>query len=75
MLKFCKALAFYRFIMLFNLFCLLGIIYTRPVNITVIGIGLNTSQYVKATARFDGSASTFVSLISLIERNYYNPSA
>ena len=46
-----------------------------PVNITVIGIGLNTSQYVKATARFDGSPSTFVSLISLIERNYHNPAA
>jgi len=44
-----------------------------PINITVIGIGLATSQYVKATATLDGSASTYVSLVSLIERNYSNP--
>ena len=44
-----------------------------PINITVIGIGLATSQYIKATATLDGSASTYVSLVSLIERNYGNP--
>lgn len=46
-----------------------------PVNITVVGIGLTTSQYVKASATFDGSPFTLVSLISLIERNYSNPTA
>jgi hypothetical protein len=52
-----------------------GRIPGTPINITVVGLGLSTSQYIKANATFNGSASTFVSLISLVERNYSNPSA
>jgi hypothetical protein len=52
-----------------------GRIPSTPVNITVVGIGLATSQYVKATATLDGTPLTSVSLVSLIEKNYDNSTA
>jgi hypothetical protein len=52
-----------------------GRIPGSPVNITVVGIGLATSQYVKATATLDGTPLTSVSLVSLIEKNYDNSTA
>lgn len=48
-----------------------GRIPGTPVNITVVGIGLSTSQYVKSTATITGvSPGTLVSLVPLIEHNY-----
>lgn len=41
--------------------------------ITVIGIGLNTGQYVKATGTIGRSTSNSVSLVAALERNYANP--
>ena len=41
--------------------------------ITVVGIGLNTGQYVKATATIQRSVSNSVSLVAALERNYANP--
>lgn len=41
--------------------------------ITVIGIGLNTGQYVKATGTIARSAANSVSLVAALERNYLNP--
>lgn len=41
--------------------------------ITVVGIGLNTAQYVNATGTITRSTSNTVSLISPLERNYSNP--
>jgi hypothetical protein len=52
-----------------------GRIPGTPVNITIVGIGLTTSQYVKATATLDGTPLTSVSLVSLIEKNYDNSTA
>lgn len=41
--------------------------------ITVVGIGLVTGQYVKATATIGRSTSNSVSLVAALERNYLNP--
>jgi hypothetical protein len=41
--------------------------------ITVIGIGLATGQYVKATGTIQRSISNSVSLVAALERNYANP--
>lgn len=41
--------------------------------ITVVGIGLLTGQYVRATANIARSTSNVVSLIASLERNYLNP--
>lgn len=41
--------------------------------ITVIGIGLATGQYVKATATIQRSIANTVSLVAALERNYANP--
>lgn len=41
--------------------------------ITVVGIGLATGQYVKATATIQRSTSNVVSLVAALERNYENP--
>lgn len=41
--------------------------------ITVVGIGLATGQYVKATATILRSTSNVVSLVAALERNYENP--
>lgn len=41
--------------------------------ITVIGIGLTTGQYVKATGTIARSTSNSVSLVAALERNYLNP--
>lgn len=40
--------------------------------ITVIGLGLSTGQYVKATGTISRSTSNVVSLIAALERNYAN---
>lgn len=40
--------------------------------ITAVGIGLNTSQYVRATSTIAQSVANTVSLISPLERNYEN---
>jgi len=40
--------------------------------ITVVGIGLNTGQYVKATGTIARSTSNSVSLVAALERNYAN---
>ena len=41
--------------------------------ITVIGIGLATGQYVKATGTIQRSIANSVSLVAALERNYQNP--
>ncbi len=41
--------------------------------ITVIGIGLNTGQYVKATGTITRSTTNSISLVAALERNYSNP--
>ncbi len=41
--------------------------------ITVVGIGLNTGQYVKATGTISRSTSNSVSLVAALERQYANP--
>jgi transposase-like protein len=41
--------------------------------VTVVGIGLATGQYVKATATIARSTSNSVSLVAALERNYANP--
>ncbi len=41
--------------------------------ITVIGIGLATGQYVRATGTISRSISNTVSLVAALERNYANP--
>jgi hypothetical protein len=41
--------------------------------ITVVGIGLETGQYVKATGTIQRSNSNSVSLVAPLERNYQNP--
>ena len=43
-----------------------------PVAITVVGLGLETSQYIKATTTITNSPFNSVSLVSLLERNYLN---
>lgn len=40
--------------------------------ITVVGIGLNTGQYVKATGTIGRSISNSISLVAALERNYAN---
>jgi hypothetical protein len=42
-------------------------------DITVVGLGLATGQYVKATATIARSVSNSVSLVAPLERNYANP--
>lgn len=41
-------------------------------NVTAVGIGLNTGQYVKATATIARSTANSVSLVAPLERNYAN---
>ena len=41
--------------------------------ITVVGIGLTTGQYVKATGTIQRTTSNSVSLVAALERNYANP--
>jgi hypothetical protein len=41
--------------------------------ITVVGIGLATAQFVKATGTIQRSTSNVVSLVAPLERNYANP--
>lgn len=41
-------------------------------NITAVGIGLNTGQYVKATGTIARSTANSVSLVAPLERNYAN---
>jgi len=41
--------------------------------ITVVGIGLQTGQYVKATGTIQRTTSNSVSLVAALERNYANP--
>ena len=41
--------------------------------ITVVAIGLNTAQYVKAASTIQRSKSNTVSLVAPLERNYQNP--
>jgi hypothetical protein len=41
--------------------------------ITVIGIGLTTGQYVRATGTIQRSKSNTVALVAPLERNYENP--
>lgn len=41
--------------------------------ITVIGIGLSTGQYVKATGTITRSTSNSISLVAALERTYNNP--
>lgn len=43
-----------------------------PAAITVVGLGLETSQYVKATTTITNTPFNSVSLVSLLERNYLN---
>jgi hypothetical protein len=43
------------------------------VPVTVVGIGLSTGQYVKATGTIARSTSNAVSLVAALERNYANP--
>jgi hypothetical protein len=47
-----------------------GRIPGTPVDITIVGIGLATSQYVKATATIGNEPFTIVSLVPLIENTY-----
>jgi hypothetical protein len=42
-------------------------------DITVVAIGLQTGQYVRATATIARSTSNSVSLVAPLERNYQNP--
>jgi hypothetical protein len=42
-------------------------------NITVVAIGLNTGQYVRATGTIARSKSNSVALVAPLERNYSNP--
>jgi hypothetical protein len=46
---------------------------STPAAITVVGIGLSTGQYVKATSTIAQSTSNSVSLVAPLERNYANP--
>lgn len=41
--------------------------------VTVVGIGLATGQYVKATGTIARSTSNSISLVAALERNYANP--
>lgn len=41
--------------------------------VTVVGIGLQTGQYVRATATIQRTVSNSVSLVAALERNYANP--
>jgi hypothetical protein len=41
--------------------------------VTVVGIGLDTGQYVKATGTIGRSTSNSISLVAALERNYANP--
>jgi hypothetical protein len=41
--------------------------------ITVVGIGLSSGQYVRATGTITRSTSNSVSLVAALERNYANP--
>lgn len=41
--------------------------------ITVVGIGLATGQYVRATATLQRTTSNSVALVAALERNYANP--
>lgn len=41
--------------------------------ITVVGIGLDTGQYISATGTIGRSTSNVVALVSSLERNYSNP--
>ena len=41
-------------------------------NITAVGIGLDTGQYVKATGTISRSTSNSISLVAPLERNYSN---
>ncbi|RME26937.1 MAG: hypothetical protein D6798_05655 [Deltaproteobacteria bacterium] len=42
-------------------------------NVTVVGIGLATGQYVRATGTIARSTTNTVSLVAALERNYANP--
>jgi len=42
-------------------------------DVTVVGIGLTTGQYVKATGTIARSTTNSVSLVAALERNYQNP--
>jgi len=42
-------------------------------DVTVVGIGLTTGQYVKATGTIARSTTNSVSLVAALERNYANP--
>lgn len=42
-------------------------------DVTVVGIGLSTGQYVKATGTLVRSNANSISLVSALERNYSNP--
>ena len=42
--------------------------------ITVVAIGLNTAQYIKATGNVARSTANVVSLVAPLERNFSNPS-
>jgi hypothetical protein len=42
-------------------------------NITAVGIGLATGQYVKATGTIARSTANSISLVAALERNYSNP--
>lgn len=42
-------------------------------DVTVVGIGLSTGQYVSATTTIARSTSNTVSLVAALERNYQNP--
>lgn len=41
--------------------------------VTVVGLGLQTGQYVRATATIQRTVSNSVSLVAALERNYANP--
>jgi hypothetical protein len=41
--------------------------------ITVVAIGLNTAQFIKATGTIQKSIANVVSLVASLERNYQNP--
>lgn len=42
-------------------------------DVTVVGIGLDTGQYVKATGTIGRSTANSISLVAALERNYQNP--
>lgn len=42
-------------------------------DVTVVGLGLSTGQYVSATSTITRSTSNSVSLVAALERNYENP--